>query len=588
VYNAVTGEFAYTTPTTDGITEGTQNLFYTDQRSRAAISVVGAGISYDSNTGVISLAGPTTLTGVQCTGTAGQFSCGSTPLYVGNIVTVSGTLTGTATISGYSDSTTYYVIATNGTTTFQLSATESGSPITTTAGTTVGLSFLTDTVGGATHIAGLIINDQAISGQTQGTDISFNPNGGYVKMLGDVKFSDDSVQSIAFPGFAGWTNTGNVNFTTTGASSKVALNIGSNSLFVDSSGAHLKAGTSVAQLSTTGTFTVPGPLILGDGTAQTTAYNLNSFPNSSVFFKNAGVLSSSTKLTYVNDQLNVDTINVKDINFTGSGTVDISSNSNLQIGAVGTISINGAYTIPTNAGSARKSLTTNGTNAATWEYTGADADHTTPTPTAWKTRTYNGFASLSFITDTTESLNVVNAVNSAPGSIIYVDITSFPTVGSVPVGAKVTGSGVTNANVVTSAQDNVDPTKWKIVIDQTGTFTTSSSFDISWGDAGTGPVVWWDAANSPEGATNFRGAIIEYHAFCKTSGMVVGNVIISNNGTNTNHVTHTQTISGSNQMNAYSFWNINNDSQVRFSGAQYDQDVYIQWTSRVFYGPETY
>ena len=63
VYNAVTGEFAYTTPNSDGITEGTQHLFYTDARSRAAISVAGAGISYDPQTGVISVVASSDGTG---------------------------------------------------------------------------------------------------------------------------------------------------------------------------------------------------------------------------------------------------------------------------------------------------------------------------------------------------------------------------------------------------------------------------------------------------------------------------------------------------------------------------------------------
>ena len=40
----------------DGISEGSSNLYFTDARSRAAISVSGNGIGYDSGTGVISLA----------------------------------------------------------------------------------------------------------------------------------------------------------------------------------------------------------------------------------------------------------------------------------------------------------------------------------------------------------------------------------------------------------------------------------------------------------------------------------------------------------------------------------------------------
>ena len=45
---------------TDGITEGTNNLYHTDERVRAAISVNG-NLSYDSSTGVISYTDPTTI-----------------------------------------------------------------------------------------------------------------------------------------------------------------------------------------------------------------------------------------------------------------------------------------------------------------------------------------------------------------------------------------------------------------------------------------------------------------------------------------------------------------------------------------------
>jgi predicted RecA/RadA family phage recombinase len=56
-YNSTTGVFSYTTPSTSGITEGS-NLYYTDARSRAAISASG-NLSYNSTTGVISYTLPT-------------------------------------------------------------------------------------------------------------------------------------------------------------------------------------------------------------------------------------------------------------------------------------------------------------------------------------------------------------------------------------------------------------------------------------------------------------------------------------------------------------------------------------------------
>lgn len=114
------------------------------------------------------------LSGVAITGVAGQFSCTAAPitLVIGQALTISGTYGGTGSISGYTNPTTYYIIATNGSTTFTLSATAGGTAITTTVGTPTGLSY---------KYAPTTLNVTAVSsgtlylGQTiQGTGISAN------------------------------------------------------------------------------------------------------------------------------------------------------------------------------------------------------------------------------------------------------------------------------------------------------------------------------------------------------------------------------------------------------------------------------
>jgi len=92
---------------------------------------------------VTSLSSGLVLAGVLVAGTAGQCSCTTTPsLFVGQAVVVTGTLTGTAT--GIVTGNTYYIILTNGTTTFTLSATSGGAAVVTTVGTTTGLTFTLD------------------------------------------------------------------------------------------------------------------------------------------------------------------------------------------------------------------------------------------------------------------------------------------------------------------------------------------------------------------------------------------------------------------------------------------------------------
>ena len=82
-----------------------------------------------------------TLGSVAVANTAGWFTANASTFTTGQIVNVSGALTGNATITGYVNPTTYYVVATNGTTTFQLSAAEGAANIVTVAGNTRGLTF---------------------------------------------------------------------------------------------------------------------------------------------------------------------------------------------------------------------------------------------------------------------------------------------------------------------------------------------------------------------------------------------------------------------------------------------------------------
>lgn len=96
--------------------------------------------NYDNSTEVFAAA-TTALTTVAINGTAGQFSCATTTLVVGGTVIISGTLGGTGTITGYTSPKTYYITATNGTTTFTLSDVFGGTALTTTAGTPTGLTY---------------------------------------------------------------------------------------------------------------------------------------------------------------------------------------------------------------------------------------------------------------------------------------------------------------------------------------------------------------------------------------------------------------------------------------------------------------
>jgi hypothetical protein len=113
-------------------------LGWTSTSSQTAFSTVSASLIGTTTT--------TTLAAVTVTGTSGTFSCTSLSsagitIGYGNTITVSGSLTGTGNLVGYSNPTTYYVVGTNGSSTFTLSATSGGSAITTVTGSLTGLTF---------------------------------------------------------------------------------------------------------------------------------------------------------------------------------------------------------------------------------------------------------------------------------------------------------------------------------------------------------------------------------------------------------------------------------------------------------------
>jgi hypothetical protein len=96
---------------------------------------------------------PGTIANVAITSNAGAFlSNAYSTLNVGDLVTVAGNLTGSGSIVGYANTATnYYVINTNGSTTFTLSASLGGANVVTTVGNTRGLTFAVD--GGTTVVA---------------------------------------------------------------------------------------------------------------------------------------------------------------------------------------------------------------------------------------------------------------------------------------------------------------------------------------------------------------------------------------------------------------------------------------------------
>jgi hypothetical protein len=126
-------------------------------------------------------------------------------------------------------------------------------------------------------------------------------------------------------------------------------------------------------------------------------------------------------------------------------------------------------------------------------------------------------------------------------------------------------------------------------------FSTNSNVPIPQvqGDAvsirittGGDPVTWWDKSELPGGSSNFRGAVIDYHAYTG-DGTIIGTIhIVDDDGEE--NITHTEVSSGSSDSENDDLWYVTTEGRIRYRRLDGESNTLkIQWTAKVFYGSET-
>jgi hypothetical protein len=121
-------------------------VLVTNVNSMPPVDTFGLVNLYDRVTTVPGLAPTASVTATVATsGVGGQFTCGASTLALGDLITITGTNTGTGSITGYASGTTYRVSAITGispsVTGFTLVNGTTGAAIVTVAGTLVGLTY---------------------------------------------------------------------------------------------------------------------------------------------------------------------------------------------------------------------------------------------------------------------------------------------------------------------------------------------------------------------------------------------------------------------------------------------------------------
>lgn len=101
---------------------------------------------------------------------------------------------------------------------------------------------------------------------------------------------------------------------------------------------------------------------------------------------------------------------------------------------------------------------------------------------------------------------------------------------------------------------------------------------------GARPVRWFNAEGS-----NFRGAVIDFHAYSQDAGTIIGTIHIANDDSD-DLITHTETKSGSTDLQYVDMWYRNpsgNEKEIWFRRLDGQADTLkIQWIAKMFYGDE--
>jgi hypothetical protein len=104
---------------------------------------------------------------------------------------------------------------------------------------------------------------------------------------------------------------------------------------------------------------------------------------------------------------------------------------------------------------------------------------------------------------------------------------------------------------------------------------------------GGDPVIWWNKNDLPGGATDFRGAIIDYHAYTGESTIIGTIHIVDDDGEE--HISHQEVQSGSTDGENDDLWLVTNEGRIQYRRIDGEsKTLKIHWAAKVFYGSEYY
>jgi hypothetical protein len=106
-------------------------------------------------------------------------------------------------------------------------------------------------------------------------------------------------------------------------------------------------------------------------------------------------------------------------------------------------------------------------------------------------------------------------------------------------------------------------------------------------ESGGVPQVWWNKNELPSGGNNFRGAVIDYHAYTGESTIIGTIHIVDDDGEE--HISHQEVQSGSADGENDDLWLVQNEGTISYRRIDGEsKTLKVHWTAKVFYGSEYY
>lgn len=158
-------------------------------------------------------------------------------------------------------------------------------------------------------------------------------------------------------------------------------------------------------------------------------------------------------------------------------------------------------------------------------------------------------------------------------------------------------AGILNSASIQFSLDNINWMVWQGSITYEGNergYVVLGSNSYNQGDTvyfrydtGGESVVWWNAADLPGGSQDFRGAVIDYHAWTGESTIIGTIHIIDDSGEN--HISHQEVQSGTTDGENDDLWLVTTEGQIRYRRIDGEsKTLKVHWTAKVFYGSELY